>query len=887
MKNKSKWENYKYKIYGNIITDNIIEESINSLKYYLNSFNFNGNQTIIIQFKINYNDNSIRSISYLQTIKISDMNILIDIFKEFWDIKGKEYNELNIKMLDILYTYKIIDNIENRLVYSEESNIENNSNFKKLDRFRINNIDLPNTMDLTSWKKGEIIFSEDYKNAEIKKNEKTKYKINILDNFYKVEVIINDSIILTFKDEILDKNNLNSFIRTVKNREYIYINGEIILKTIERKNKYLKIKSRDLITSTKFLTMDIETKVYEKKMEAICISIYDGENIKSIFKSDNLTSEDIIKNAIKYILSPKYNKYIVYIHNFSYFDSVFILKILTELNLNMGVIIRNNKFIDLKIKYGKSHVIWFRDSYLILQSSLKKLSESFKVDSKSIFPFNFLNLSYIDLNYSGKVPDKIYFGNLTMEEYKKYYDYYINKQMNIGLGEAESEEGNIWNLKRELIKYCEQDVVSLYQVIDKFRLEIWEKYRNDINKYPTLPSLALSIFKSNYLKKEINIPLIHNNMYKEISEAYFGGNVDVYKTYGENIYIYDINSLYPYIMKNCLMPVDNPVYFEGDITIKDKNAFGFFEVDINTPLHMNIPILPVKKGLHTITPLGNWQGMYFSEELYNSKNYGYTYKILRGYTFNKKIIFEKYVDDLYKIKSSSSKYSSKYTISKLLLNGLYGRFGMNPYIEKHKIIPHLELKEYIKNYNIRNIINLSEDYILISYKNINYENIENENLDISISLAAAITSYARIYMYNIIKKLENLGYIIYYMDTDSIAIDKPLYASIVGKEIGLFKLEHIFEKAVFLSPKVYGGINKDYESVKVKGFKNPISFKLLLTLLDKNNSLLLNQEKWMRNYEKGSIEIVNELYRLMVTNNKRIPIFDNNNRFISTKPYII
>lgn len=49
-----------------------------------------------------------------------------------------------------------------------------------------------------------------------------------------------------------------------------------------------------------------------------------------------------------------------------------------------------------------------------------------------------------------------------------------------------------------------------------------------------------------------------------------------------------------------------------------------------------------------------------------------------GYLFNRENIFEKYVSTLYSIKKNSAKKSAQYIISKLLLNTLYGRFGMSP-----------------------------------------------------------------------------------------------------------------------------------------------------------------------------------------------------------------
>jgi hypothetical protein len=84
---------------------------------------------------------------------------------------------------------------------------------------------------------------------------------------------------------------------------------------------------------------------------------------------------------------------------------------------------------------------------------------------------------------------------------------------------------------------------------------------------------------------------------------------------------------------------------------------------------------------------------------------------------------------------------------------------------------------------------------------------------------------------------------LYYTDTDSIDIDKALPDKFVGRDLGLMKLEHIFEEAVFLSPKVYGGITNTYELVKVKGLKNPISFSELKPLLYKDKQIEINQEK--------------------------------------------
>lgn len=75
---------------------------------------------------------------------------------------------------------------------------------------------------------------------------------------------------------------------------------------------------------------------------------------------------------------------------------------------------------------------------------------------------------------------------------------------------------------------------------------------------------------------------------------------------------------------------------------------------------------------------------------------------------------------------------------------------------------------------------------------------------------------------------------LYYTDTDSVDIDTKLDTKFVGSELGKMKLEHVFDKAVFIAPKVYGGITSAYEYVKVKGLKNPVKFNEIVTLLTQN-----------------------------------------------------
>jgi len=368
----------------------------------------------------------------------------------------------------------------------------------------------------------------------------------------------------------------------------------------------------------------------------------------------------------------------------------------------------------------------------------------------------------------------------------------------------------------------------------------------------------------------------------------------MYKPLGKNIYAYDVNSLYPFVMKTCPVPVGNITFFEGDISKIDNNPFGFFEVEIIAPDNLNIPILQTKintgNGTRTVSPLGQWKYMMFSEEMNNALKFGYRFKILRGYLFEKEYIFTDYINDLYEIKKAHNKNDPMYLISKLLMNSLYGRFGMDYRMSEHLIIDNNQLYNIIDKYSINEVIELNNDKSLVSYlDNDLLETIflsNKSDFNISIGIASAITSYSRVHMSQF--KSINNDFNLYYTDTDSIYIDKPLDDSFISNELGKMKLEYIFDEAVFLASKVYGGVieNSSKEIIKIKGFKNKISYDLLKSLLIKDNKLELNQDKWFKNIEEGNITIKNQIYTLIPTENKRQLIYKNN-ELVDTKPFVI
>jgi len=76
------------------------------------------------------------------------------------------------------------------------------------------------------------------------------------------------------------------------------------------------------------------------------------------------------------------------------------------------------------------------------------------------------------------------------------------------------------------------------------------------------------------------------------------------------LFHYDVNSLYPSNMYFNLMSVAEPIYFEGDISKYQENAFGFLFSFVYCPNNLNNPLLQnrlkIDNSRKTVTSVGSW-----------------------------------------------------------------------------------------------------------------------------------------------------------------------------------------------------------------------------------------------------------------------------------------
>jgi DNA polymerase type B, organellar and viral len=105
-----------------------------------------------------------------------------------------------------------------------------------------------------------------------------------------------------------------------------------------------------------------------------------------------------------------------------------------------------------------------------------------------------------------------------------------------------------------------------------------------------------------YDKNKTPIHIPKYKQYKDIKPSYFGGRVEVFKPYGENLFIYDVVSLYPHIMLNDL-PIGN-IIKSTDNNL--NNYFGFCYATVEIPNNIYNPILPFRDELGNVyNPVGS------------------------------------------------------------------------------------------------------------------------------------------------------------------------------------------------------------------------------------------------------------------------------------------
>lgn len=360
--------------------------------------------------------------------------------------------------------------------------------------------------------------------------------------------------------------------------------------------------------------------------------------------------------------------------------------------------------------------------------------------------------------------------------------------------------------KKELMIYNKQDCFVSYTFMNFFQ-DCINKLGGNVKLTIAATSLSLwrSKFQNDYILKE-SFMLKDDTVKDFIFEGYYGGRTEVFiRGKFNNINYYDVNSLYPFCMKNDF-PLPNSVknIEEKDLSVYNIIRYhGVTKAKIEAP-NINIPLLPYRKNGKLIFPTGKFTGTYNNIELRKAIELGYKIKPIKQiiYTMAFKP-FDDFIDTLYNERLRQKELKNPFElVCKILMNGLYGKFGTKQ-LEEYTIfnMPNCTYEE-MKKVTGKDEFDVIDDIIIV--KRIKkFDGIYSFPI-----LSSYVTSYARLHMYKYLEKGD-----VIYMDTDSIATLKTMDGC--NKELGNMKHEGLYNDCIFIKPKMY----KLGDTIKIKGIR--------------------------------------------------------------------
>lgn len=461
----------------------------------------------------------------------------------------------------------------------------------------------------------------------------------------------------------------------------------------------------------------------------------------------------------------------------------------------------------------------------------------------------------------------------------------------------------IWD-EEGMGRYLENDCLGLLEVLTLFNDQVLAATRIPITSVNTGASLAKKFYLQDYYKpsdedgigdKQSTVFTLTPDIDAFIRDGYGGGRCEAFvsKEVTEPCYYYDFTSLYPDVARG-LMPTGSPQYIVDedmepevrDRFIRNKwqrrilegqrdHTIAYWKVKVRSPLAAaGKPMDPLKRkplfgqkegGMYMFRWYTEWTEMtLFEPEILEAIRFGldYEFEPINALVFSTNPILAPCMEHLFKMKAEA-KENGNPALSKtwkIIINSLYGVWGLRIMDREGIEIALPEQSTWSLDMAREKLMDVEKigQYVVTR---------RTHNLEVSdcnVSIAAAVTSYARIKLYRLFADIQDKGGHILYCDTDSIitnycieedaALRNKWMGPSMGKELGSLKNEieecydkhrsltrkYHFERAVIVAPKLYvvqaeGGV---IQKCAHKGFRSsrdePVTYQMIKTLVDES-----------------------------------------------------
>ncbi len=230
-----------------------------------------------------------------------------------------------------------------------------------------------------------------------------------------------------------------------------------------------------------------------------------GETKQMVFKG-----EDCMERFCLWLFKEERHRHAVCLaHNLKGYDGYFILQFLYDNGIKPNVIFNGARIMSV---FVPEISITFKDSLNFFPMALSKLPKAFGIEELCKGHYPHLMNTKENEGYVGELPAVEFYDPNSMSEsgkkqFLKWYD-------------AEKKKGEVWDLQKELLKYCVNDVDILRRCCMQFRSMFMEVTKTDfedpgvdpLEKPITIASACNLVLRRNFLEPE-SIAIIPPNGY--------------------------------------------------------------------------------------------------------------------------------------------------------------------------------------------------------------------------------------------------------------------------------------------------------------------------------------------------------------------------------------
>jgi hypothetical protein len=370
--------------------------------------------------------------------------------------------------------------------------------------------------------------------------------------------------------------------------------------------------------------------------------------------------------------------------------------------------------------------------------------------------------------------------------------------------------------------------------VENFKLFIQFLEHNKVARLCyTAGSTAMAAFLLGHYNTKI---YIHNNeqAIRLERDSYKGGRVECFflgELNNATYYFLDVNSLYPFVMRNNMFPVKYKKIHHKVGLSSFKRYLSSQSITARVLIDTDEPVYAVRRE-RTIFPVGRFWTVLTTPELKYAIAKGHIKQVTDCVVYEQENVFKSFIDKFYNMRLMfKSKGNREYEqFCKYIMNKLYGKFGQKG--ENWQKIGDCpgepDREELVFNMNGKRVTKIR--YLLGQLFTMTGV---GECFDSFPAISAHVTGYARIYLWSLMQQAGWGNY--FYCDTDSLIVNTAGLDNLLDT-MSPVKLGHL-------------KIDQTINSVTIRGLKDYSTIAKTVTKGIRKNAVKLSdgvysQEKW-------------------------------------------